>query len=343
MNRLLTNQIRRLATTQARYYSTVGKKHPKVLITGSNGQIGSELIPHLREKYGKDNIIATDIGLPKNVENFQPFYFLNVLDHRTLKNLVKHHNIDWIIHNGALLSAVAERNPELAMELNTKALHNVLDIANEYKCRLFVPSSIAAFGTTTPLDNTPNVTIQRPESLYGIGKVYAEHMGEYYYQKKGLDFRSLRYPGIISYKTLPGGGTTDYAIDMFHYALRGEKYECYIDEHVPMPMMYMDDCIKATVELMERDEIDSPIRAFNVTAMSFTPAQLVEAIRKHYPDFEVEYKPDNLRNPLAKSWPNSLDDSEARRVWNWQEDFDLDAMVSDMFKNLKIYKEKGLI
>lgn len=259
---------------------------------------------------------------------------VDACDGTRLEDIVKGERITWLIHNAAFLSATAERHVKAALQLNCEGLHNVLRVGHEQRCRVFVPSSIAAFGRSTPLDNTPDFTIQRPESIYGIGKMYAELLGEYYHTKRGLDFRSLRYPGIISYKTLPGGGTTDYAVDMFFYALRGEHYECYLTPDVYLPMMYMPDCIKATVDLMEASAEALQHRVFNVTSFSFTPSQLADTIRKYVPSFSVSYVPDNVRQPLAESWPNSLDDSHARQQWKWQEEYGLEEMVKDMLVNI---------
>ncbi len=270
-----------------------------------------------------------------------PKIIVDAVDPIRLNDIVKNEKIDWLIHNAAFLSAAAERHPNAALQLNTLGLHNVLNAALENNCRVMVPSSIAAFGPSTPLDNTPDFTIQRPISIYGIGKLYAELLGEYYTLKRGLDFRSLRYPGILSYKTLPGGGTTDYAVWMFLYALRGEHFECYIEKDTPLPMMYMPDCINATISLMEAPTESLKYRTYNVTAFSFTPEQLTNAIKKYVPSFSVSYKPDGLRSVLAKSWPNSLDDSGARRDWAWKEEYNLDAMVKDMLINFaKLEKPK---
>ena len=218
--------------------------------------------------------------------------------------------------------------------MNVGGLHNTLELARKYNLRIFIPSSIAAFGPTTPLDNTPDVTIQRPTTVYGIGKVYCEHLGEYYNLKYGVDFRSLRYPGIISSKTLPGGGTTDYAVDIYYYALRGQPYECFLEENEELPMMYMPDCINSTIELLEADPSKLTQRTYNVNAMNFSPKHIAESIRKYIPGFKITYKPD-FRQNIAKTWPAKLDDTKARQDWNWKETFDLDKMTQDMLKELR--------
>jgi threonine 3-dehydrogenase len=330
-----------LISQQHKLFST---RPTRVLITGSLGQIGSELVDALRSKFGRDNVIASDVKVP-DVEFLQkgPFVFMDATNGEALHQFVKREEITWIIHNAAFLSAVAERNLPAALKLNTEGLHNILECARQNKCKVLVPSSIAAFGPTTPLDNTPNTTIQRPTGIYGIGKVYAEMLGEYYYNKLGVDFRSLRYPGIISWKTLPGGGTTDYSVEMFYYAIEGKPYECFLapDAKSRLPMMYMPDCIKATIGLLEAPDERLKNRVYNVTAFNITPKDLEIAIKKYIPDFQVTYKPDPLRQGFAESWPKSLDDSEARKDWDWKEDFDLDKMCVDMIENLsKVLKKK---
>jgi threonine 3-dehydrogenase len=256
-------------------------------------------------------------------------------DEDRLESIVKNEKITWLIHNAAFLSATSEIFPKQALKLNTQGLHNVMSIAEQYKLKVFVPSSIAAFGPDTPLVKTPDFTVQRPRGIYGIGKVYAELLGEYYFQKRGVDFRTLRYPGIISWKTLPGGGTTDYAVDIFHAALKGKVYDCYLKPDTELPMMYMPDCIKATVDLLEADPARLTHRTYNVTSFSVTPKILHAAIQKVIPSFKIQYMNiDPLRQGFADSWPKSLDDSDARRDWKWKEAFGLDAMVKDMLDNL---------
>jgi len=341
-----------------------------VLIIGCLGQIGTELSEKLNTLIGAENVVLSDVSTPPsrffkqtNDNNRNPFYYLNVVnDKKKLNRIVEQHKITTIIHNAAFLSATAEKNVEDASELNTIGLHNVLSVAADHsstnhnnhtttnhtnqqqqQMKVFVPSSIAAFGPTTPLEFVPDVTIQRPTTVYGIGKVYAELMGEYYALKKHVDFRSLRYPGIISWKSPPGGGTTDYAVWMFYYALRNEPYECYLKPDQPLPMMYMPDCIKATVDFLFH--VDSQLldqksqRTYNVTSFSFTPRQLEQAIKKYIPGFTVTYKPD-FRQGIAESWPRVFDDSHARSDWNWTVEYDLDYMVRDMIENLRPIIEK---
>lgn len=314
------------------------KKQMRVLITGCKGQIGSELVRLMRERYGKENVFASDVVTP-TIEDLQegPFVCLDVLDRNRIRSVVMKEKITCIIHNAALVSAVAEKLIETALALNTTALHNILFVASEFHLKVFIPSSIAAFGPQTPLDMTPNLTLQRPVSAYGVGKVYAELMGEYFTAKRGVDFRSLRFPGIISWKTAPGGGTTDYAIDIFYSALKGETYTCFLKDDEMLPMMYMPDCLKSVVDILEADESKLKCRTYNVTAFSFSPAELADAIRKYIPDFKVVYEPDwEVRQKFAHSWPNTLDDSEARKDWSWNPSFTLDDMVKDMLKNLNV-------
>uniref|UniRef100_A0A7S1PFK9 L-threonine 3-dehydrogenase, mitochondrial n=1 Tax=Percolomonas cosmopolitus TaxID=63605 RepID=A0A7S1PFK9_9EUKA len=321
-----------------RNQSSSSSKPSRVLITGCFGQIGSELVPALRERYGSENVVASDVRLPKDLNFLKegPFEFLNIMDHRSLNRILDHYKIDAIIHNAAFVSALAEKRYEEALEMNSVGAHYMMNAALKHNCRLMIPSSIAAFGPTTPLDQTPDFTIQRPNSVYGVGKVYAELLGEYYAFRHKVDFRSLRYPGIISYKTLPGGGTTDYAVDIFYSAIRGEKYQCFLSEDVQLPMMYMPDCVNCTIKLLEADQAELKAqRTYNVTSFSITPRELHKAIQKHVPGFEIEYHVDPLRQSFAESWPNSLDDTNARANWGWQEEFDLDAMVKDMLDNLR--------
>jgi threonine 3-dehydrogenase len=247
--------------------------------------------------------------------------------------IIVDHNINWIIHNSSLLSAAGELNPTAAMELNIKGLQNALEISKKYNLRIFAPSSIAAFGPSTPKIMTPDLTLMRPTTIYGITKVYLELLGEYYFKKYGVDFRSLRYPGIISSETPPTGGTTDYAVEIFYEALKYEKYTCFLKKDTALPMMYMPDCLKATQQLLEAKSENLSQRVYNVTAFSFTPEQISKEIQKYLPSFTIQYNPD-FRQQIADSWPQSLDDSLARKDWNWNNEFDLNKMTKDMLKKL---------
>jgi nucleoside-diphosphate-sugar epimerase len=309
----------------------------KVLVTGAVGQIGSELVEALRDKYGKENVVAAGHKTQptEEMKRAGPFEFLTVTDKKALEGIVKKHNIGTIYHLSAILSATGEKNPQLAFDVNIIGLYNVLEVGRELKLeQIIVPSSMAAFGPDTPKDNTPNETLMRPTTMYGVSKVAGELLGNYYFQRFGLDVRGLRFPGIISYKTLPGGGTTDYAVEIFYEAIKHKKYTCFLSKDTKLPMMYMPDCIKSTIQLAE-----APISKlkhhsdYNVTAMSFSPAELAEAIKKHIPEFKIEYKPD-FRQKIADSWPRSLDDSAARKEWGWHPEYDLKAMVKDMLEKL---------
>ncbi len=305
----------------------------RILVTGGLGQIGTELVAFLRDKYGKDNVIVADIREPDR--DVGKFVKLDVRDEEAILRTLKEEDIDTIYHLAAILSANGEKNPQLAFSVNIVGLYNVFEAARKHGVeRVMVPSSIAAFGPETPKDNTPNDTILKPRTMYGISKVTGELLAQYYWEKYGLDIRGVRYPGIISWKAPPGGGTTDYAVEIFYYALRGEKYTCFLREDATLPMMYMPDAIKAITMLAEAPAENLIHRAdFNISAMSFSPAELVAEIRK-YVDFEVEYRPD-YRQKIADSWPRSLDDSAARREWGWKPDYDMPAMVKDMIENLR--------
>ena len=307
----------------------------KILITGGLGQIGSSLAPFLRRKYGKENVIVADVREPQNLKEVEPFIKLDVLDRSAIDKAIEQYDIDTIFHLAAILSAKGELNPQLAFQVNIMGYYNILESGREHSLeRIMFPSSIAAFGPETPKDNTPNDTILKPRTIYGISKVTGELLGLYYWEKYNLDVRGLRYPGIISWNALPGGGTTDYAVDMFYYALRGDKYVCFLKDDTKLPMMYMPDAIKAITMLAEAEGGKLIHRTdFNVQAMSFTPKELAEEIRRYVPDFKVEYKPD-YRQKIADSWPRSLDDSAARREWGWKPDYNLSKMVEDMIKNL---------
>ena len=305
----------------------------KILVTGATGQIGSELIPALRKRYGADNIIAAGHKRKPSVklEDSGPFSYLDVTDFGAIEKTVKDYNIGTIYHLASILSAVAETNPQMAWHVNMMGLTTVLEIARKYSCSLFCPSSIGAFGPSTPTDNTPQDTIQRPTTMYGVTKVSGELLCDYYYKRFGVDVRGLRYPGLISYETLPGGGTTDYAVDIFYGALQKKKYECFLKEGTRLDMMYMPDAIRAAIELMEADPIQFKHRnAFNVTAMSFGPEDVYSAIKKLIPNFTMTYNIDPIRQAIADSWPNKMGDSAARNEWGWSPQYDLSAMTNEM-------------
>ncbi|MDO5715810.1 MAG: NAD-dependent epimerase/dehydratase family protein [Tissierellia bacterium] len=309
----------------------------KILITGALGQIGSELTLYLADIYGKENIIATNRS-EKNIEAIGDVQFetLDVKDGERFMELVEKHKPDTIINLAAILSARGEKMPQETWQVNMGGLYNALEICRITGAKLFTPSSIAAFGEGTPLDHTPQDTIQRPDTMYGVTKVAGENLCDYYYKRFGVDCRGVRYPGIISYTTLPGEGTTDYAVHIFYEAIKNKKYTSYIDEGTKMDMMYMPDALKAVVDLMEADPDSLKHRnAFNITAMSLAPEDLDKVIKKHIPEFELDYDVDPVRQKIAESWPNSLDDSCAREEWNWSPEYDLEKMTEDMLKNLK--------
>jgi nucleoside-diphosphate-sugar epimerase len=307
------------------------------LVTGAVGQIGSELTVALRKKYGEDCVIATDIKMPSDPElrDSGPFEFLDCLDPHHITRVMQIHNVDTIFHLAAILSAVGEIKPNMAWQVNINGLYNILEAARQYKCSLFVPSSIGAFGPSTPLDNTPQDTIQRPETMYGVTKVAGELLCDYYFKRFGLDTRGVRFPGLISHKTEPGGGTTDYAVEIFYDALKHGTYTCYLREDSSLDMMYMPDALDAMINLMEADPANLVHRnAFNVTAMNFTPADLAREIQKHIPAFEIDYKIDPVRQEIADSWPNYMDDSAARKEWGWNPAYLIDTMTTDMLEQL---------
>ncbi len=309
----------------------------RILVTGSVGQIGSELTLALRERYGNENVVAGGRKTQPSEElrNSGPFEFVDCTDIEAVNRVVVKFRIDAIYHLAALLSAVAENNPQLAWQVNVNALVNVLEVAREHDCAVFTPSSIGAFGPSTPADNTPQDTIQRPTSMYGVTKVSGELLCDYYYEKFGVDSRGLRYPGIISYVTLPGGGTTDYAVQIFYDAIKHESYTCFLKQGTKLDMMYMPDAIKGAIAIMEADSSKLKHRnAFNVSAMSFAPEEISAEVRKLVPGFSMDYVVDPLRQSIADSWPNSMDDSAAREEWGWQPDYDLPRMCEDMIAKL---------
>lgn len=307
-----------------------------ILITGALGQIGSELSIQLKKIYGEDKVILSDIRF-RNQNSDDPgiFEISDCTNIRSLADIVHKYQIKVIFHLASILSAAAEEKPQFAWNLNMGCLYNVLEIARENKISVFVPSSIAAFGPTTPADKTPQETIQRPNTIYGISKAAGELLCDYYFKRFGVDTRGLRYPGLISYKTLPGGGTTDYAVEIFYEAIKHKKYYCYLNPETQLDMMYMPDAVKAAIELMEADPLNLIHRnAFNVTAMSVNPEDITAEIKKHIPEFTIEYRIDPLKQKIADSWPNSLDDSAAREEWGWEPQYDLKSMTSDMIEKL---------
>ena len=309
----------------------------KILIIGACGQIGTELTHSLRKIYGTDNVIASDIRkLNNDVVNSGPFEVINALDFNQIEHLVEVHKIDEIYLMAALLSATAEKNPAFAWDLNMNSLFHVLNLAKAGKIKkIFWPSSIAVFGPTTPKENTPQYTIMEPSTVYGISKQSGERWCEYYHNIFGVDVRSIRYPGLISYSSPPGGGTTDYAVDIFHKALADKKYECFLSSETKMPMMYMDDAIAATIQIMQAPAEQIKIRSsYNLAAMSFTPTEIAAEIKKHIPEFTITYEPD-FRQKIADSWPASIDDSDARADWNWNHKYDMETMTVDMLEHLK--------
>lgn len=309
----------------------------KILIIGACGQIGTELTQKLRQIYGVENVVASDIRkLNIDVVNDGIFEVVNALDYNQIEHLIEKYQITDVYLMAALLSATAEKNPAFAWDLNMNSLFHVLNLAKAGKIKkIYWPSSIAVFGPTTPRNNTPQYTIMEPSTVYGISKQTGERWCEYYHKQYGVDVRSLRYPGLISWSTPPGGGTTDYAVDIYHKAITEGKFTSFLSENSGLPMMYMDDAIKATIGIMQAPAEDIKIRSsYNLSAMSFTPAEIAEEIKKHYPDFSIDYAPD-FRQQIADSWPASIDDSRAREDWGWQNDFNLDSMTTEMFKQLK--------
>ena len=308
----------------------------KILIIGACGQIGTELTLKLRNVYGVENVIASDIRkLNVPVVNDGPFEVINALDFNQIEHLVEVHEITDVYLMAALLSATAEKNPAFAWDLNMNSLFHVLNLAKAGKIKkIFWPSSIAVFGPTTPRDNTPQYTIMEPSTVYGISKQSGERWCEYYHNKFGVDVRSIRYPGLISWTTLPGGGTTDYAVDIYYKALEDKKFTCFLSEETALPMMYMDDAIKATIGIMQAPVENVKIRsAYNLSAMSFTPSEIAKSIQKHIPEFTIDYEPD-FRQEIADSWPASIDVSKAREDWGWKNDYDLEKMTAVMLENL---------
>jgi nucleoside-diphosphate-sugar epimerase len=311
---------------------------PKILIIGACGQIGTELTHHLRKIYGNENVVATDIRkLNNDIVNEGIFEVVNALDYNQIQHLVEQYQITDVYLMAALLSATAEKNPAFAWDLNMNSLFHVLNLAKAKKIKkIFWPSSIAVFGPTTPKENTPQYTIMEPSTVYGISKQTGERWCEYYHEQYGVDVRSIRYPGLISWSTPPGGGTTDYAVDIFHKAITEGKFTSFLAENTALPMMYMDDAIKATLGIMQTESENIKIRSsYNLSAMSFTPATIAAEITKHYPNFTIKYAPD-YRQKIADSWPSSIDDSFARQDWGWSNDYNIENMTVEMINQLKI-------
>ncbi len=310
----------------------------KILITGSLGQLGSELAPALMKRYGENNVVLTDIkSIEEKPQSKQGLFFqLDCRDSQKLFEIVSKEKITRIYHLAALLSAVAESRPQEAWDININGLYSILEVARVHGCSVFTPSSIAAFGPNTPKDYTPQDTIQQPTSMYGVTKVAGELLCNYYFHKYGVDTRGVRYPGIISNVTMPGGGTTDYAVEIYYEAIKKKRYTCFLGGDTYLDMIYMPDAIKAAIDLMEANPAKLRHRnAFNVSAMSFSPEDLSAYIRKYIPQFEISYNIDPVRQALANSWPNMLEDYAARVEWGWDPEYDIDAMTSDMLEVLK--------
>lgn len=310
----------------------------KIIVLGSNGQIGTELVTALRKTYSEDNVIACDIRRPDyDIKNSGPFEFVNVLEKDTLNDIFQKYKPTQVYLLAALLSATGEQNPKLAWDLNMNGLLNILDLAITYKtAKVYWPSSIAVFGPNSPKEFTPQFCVMDPNTVYGVSKLAGERWCEYYFQKYGLDVRSIRYPGLISWKAAPGGGTTDYAIHIFHDALKKGSYASFLNAQTELPMMYMDDAIRGTIELMDAEASKISIRSsYNFAGVSFTPEVLAEEIRKHIPEFKLIYTENDPRQDIANGWPRSINDSYAAKDWGWKPEFDLAKLTSDMLKNLK--------
>ena len=305
-----------------------------ILVIGALGQIGSELTEALRERHGKDKVIASDV---RELSSGQEFFEMHdCTDQKRTASLVKEYNIGTIYHLPAILSANAEANPQLAWHVNMNGLYSTLEVAREFNCKVFIPSSIAVFGEDTPLDLTPQNTIMRPSTIYGVTKVSGELLSDYYFKKYGVDTRGIRYPGLISYKTKPGGGTTDYAVEIYYEAIKKGHYTSYLKEGTYLDMMYMPDAIRATIELMEADPNQLIHRnAYNISGMSFDPEMLAESIRQHIPNFTLDYNIDPVKQEIADTWPDKLDDSIANGEWGWSPNYDLSSMSEEMIKALK--------
>ncbi|XP_031707726.1 L-threonine 3-dehydrogenase, mitochondrial-like isoform X4 [Anarrhichthys ocellatus] len=305
------------------------------IVIGGLGQLGVGLAKLLRRRFGKNNVILSDIRKPPNhVYHNGPFIFSDILDYKNLREIVVNNNISWLVHYSAVLSAVGENNVALAKEVNITGLHNILDIATEHGLRLFVPSTIGAFGPSSPRDPAPELCVQRPRTIYGVSKVHAELMGEYYHHRYGLDFRCLRYPGIISADSQPGGGTTDYAVQIFHAAVKTGCFECNLRSDTRLPMMYIDDCLRATLEFLEAPAESLLSRTYNINATSFTPHDLVRELQKALPVLKITYNVDPVLQAIADGWPMALEDGAARRDWGWKHGYDLSELVRTMLTHI---------
>jgi nucleoside-diphosphate-sugar epimerase len=318
----------------------------KILVTGAYGQIGTELVNELRKKYGEQNVVASDVrnNPPELIAKTGPNEVLNIMEKDSISRLIEKYDIDSVFHMAALLSATGEKDPFLCWDINMNGTINIIKIAIEHKLeKIFIPSSIAVWGPGVEVINTPQESVLQPTTMYGVTKVSGELLSDYFVKKHNLDIRGLRYPGIISSETLPGGGTTDYAVEIFYEAVKHKKYSCFLKEDATLPMMYMPDCIKATIDLMEADFTRLVHHSnFNVAAMSFSPSELAAAIKKYIPEFEISYSPD-YRQKIAESWPQIIDDTAARNEWGWTNDYDLDKMVQSMVEVLTEKYKNGLI
>lgn len=312
---------------------------PRFLVTGASGQIGSELVPMLRERFGIDNVIASDVRTNRELLESGPFVYCDVQDKDNLARIILENGVSFVVHLATLLSAIGEKKPKLALKVNSSGIQHLLELASAHKLQIYAPSTIAVFGKTTPRNNAPDITVKQPNTMYGITKVHQELLGDYYREKFAVDFRSLRYPGVISAKALPGGGTTDYAVEIFHSALKHGRYSCFLSKDTALPMIYMPDCLRATLDLMMAPKENLKQATYNVTAMSFTPEQLAASIKKFVPQFEMHYMPD-YREDIARTWPISIDDSAAQRDWDWQPQFDIDGMTEDMLNQLEAILRK---
>lgn len=318
----------------ARKFSADKDEKPRVLITGGLGQLGSGLARIMRQRYGSQNVLLSDIIQPTpQILSEGPFVYADVLDLKHLNSIVVNNHINWVIHFSALLSAVAEDYPQKALDVNLNGFHNIAKVCINHGLRLFSPSTIGAFGPESPKDKCPDVTIMRPKTMYGITKIHMELLGEYYHTKYNLDYRSLRFPGVIGADTAPGGGTTDYAVHIFHDVARKGQYECFLRKDTRLPMIYIQDCLESVVKFMEQPQDNLKLRTYNVTATSFTPDELVNEMKKYFPNMEVTYKPDK-RQDIADTWPQVMDDSRARADWGWNHTYDLPELTKVMIDKI---------